>query len=84
MCTYLSWYANWWLSHADIGHMKQYDLLLCEGFMAYVEQQAHLRMYMQDLFKGLWKDVDAWMTGEKMLDNDSRHTSDEDNDGNYS
>ena len=87
VCTYLSWYANWWLSHVDIGHMKQYDPFLCEGFMAYAEWQAHLRMSLWDLFQGLWKDVDAWMTGGRMLDNGGRHTSDtedKDNDGNYS
>ena len=75
--TCLSWYANWWSSYADVGCMRQYDPLLSEGFAAYAEWQAHLRMSLQGHFQGLWKDVAAWVTGQKVFDG---HTSDADDD----
>ena len=68
MCAYLSWYANWWSSRADASRMKQYDPFLSEGLAAYAERQAHLRMSLQGHFGGLWSDVAAWVTGEKVLD----------------
>ena len=78
VCAYLSWYANWWSSHADVGHMKQYDPFLTEGLTAYAERQAHLRTSLQGLFQGLWNDVEGWVTGKKGLD--SGHTSDAEDD----
>ena len=78
VCAYLSWYANWWSSHADVGHMKQYDPFLTEGLAAYAERQAHLRTSLQGLFQGLWNDVEGWVTGKKGLD--SGHTSDAEDD----
>jgi hypothetical protein len=71
----LSWYANWWSSRAGVG--IQYDPFLSEGFTAYAERQAHLRASLQGRFQGLWKDVDAWVTGEKVFDG---HTLDADDD----
>jgi hypothetical protein len=81
VCACLSWYANWWSSHADVGHMKQYDPFLSEGLAAYAERQAQLRTSLQGLFQDHWKDVAAWVTGKKVLD--SGHGSDaEDDDDN--
>ena len=81
VCAYLSWYANWWSSHAALGHMEQYDPFLSEGFTAYAERQAHLRTSLQVLFQGLWKNVEEWVTGRKAFD--GGHTSDtEDDDDN--
>ena len=68
VCAYLSWYANWWSIRADASHMKQYDPFLSEGLAVYAERQAHLRMSLQGHFGGLWSDVAAWVTGEKVLD----------------
>jgi len=83
VCAYLSWYANWWSSHADVGDMKQYDPFLTEGLAAYAERQAHLRTSLQGLFQGLWNDVEGWVTGKKVFD--SGHISDaEDDDDDYS
>lgn len=81
VCAYLSWYANWWSNHADVGCMKHYDLFLSEGFTAYAERQAHIRSSLHDLFQGHWKDVEPWVTGRKVFD--GGHTSDtEDDDDN--
>jgi hypothetical protein len=76
---YLSWYANWWSSHADVGHMKQYDPFLSEGFTAYAERQAHLRMSLQGHFQELWIDVAAWVAGQKELDGYTLDADDDDN-----
>ena len=67
VCAYLSFYANWWSSHAGIGYLNQYDPFLAEGMAAYAERQAHLRTSLQSLFLGLWKDVEAWVEGKKCL-----------------
>ena len=37
VCSYLSWYENWWPSHTDVGGMRQYDPFLSEGIAAYAE-----------------------------------------------
>ena len=44
VCSYLSWYENWWSSRTDVGCMRQYDPFISEGITAYAEQQAHLRV----------------------------------------
>lgn len=59
--------------------MKKYDPFLSEGLAAYAERQAHLRMSLKDLFQDLWKDVDAWVTGRKVVPDDG-HASDAEND----
>jgi hypothetical protein len=81
VCAYLSWYANWWSSHTDIGRMRQYDSFMSEGLAAYAEQQAHLRTSLKDHFQGLWIDVAAWVTGGKALEDGqiSDHDDHEDN-----
>jgi hypothetical protein len=76
---YLSWYANWRSSHADVGRVRQYDSFLSEGLEAYVERQAHLRTSLQDHFQELWSDVASWVTGQKVLDANDRHMSDDNN-----
>jgi hypothetical protein len=73
---YLSRYANWWSSHADVGRMRQYDSYLSEGLVAYAERQAHLRTSLQNHFQGLWSDVASWVTGKKVLDASDGHMSD--------
>ena len=78
VCAYLSWSANWWSNRADVSRMKQYDPFLSEGLVAYAERQAHLRMSLQGLFQGLWSDVAAWVTGEKVLPVGGGHVSDTD------
>ena len=80
VCAYLSWYQNWWSSRADVGHVKQYDPFLSEGFAAYAERQAHLRMTLQGHFLGLWSDVAAWVSGQKLLDGGHTGMSDTDDD----
>ena len=81
VCSYLSWYENWWSSHTDVGGMRQYDPFLSEGIAAYVEQQAHLRASLQGKFQGLWTDVAAWVTGQKVFDGGG-HNAEDDNDDN--
>ena len=80
VCAYLTWYANWWSNHANVGHMKQYDPFLSEGLAAYAERQAHLRMSLQRLFEDLWKDVEAWVTGEKLFDSGQTLDAEDDDD----
>jgi hypothetical protein len=79
---YLSRYANWWSSHADVGRMRQYDSYLSEGLVAYAERQAHLRTSLQNHFQGLWSDVASWVTGKKVLDASDGHMSDADDENN--
>jgi len=73
----LSWYANWWSGRADVGRMRQYDPFLSEGFAAYAERQAHLRTSLQSHFQGLWKDVAAWVTGQKVFDGNMSEADDD-------
>lgn len=80
VCAYLSWYASWWSSHADVGCVRQYDSFLSEGLGAYAERQVHLRMSLQGHFRGLWSDVTAWVAGQKVCALDDGHTSDTDDD----
>jgi hypothetical protein len=70
VCAYFSWYENWWSSRADVGHMRDYgsDPFLLEGLAAYAERQAYLRMSLRCRFQGLWGDVAAWVTGQKVFD----------------
>lgn len=72
---YLSWYADWWSSHAEVGCVRQYDSFLSEGLAAYAERQAHLRTSLQSHFQELWSDVAAWITGQKELQVDGEHMS---------
>jgi hypothetical protein len=82
VCSYLSWYKNWWSSRADVGRMRQYDQFLSEGIAAYAERQAHLRASLQGQFQGLWTDVAAWVTGQKVFDDGGRDAEDDDDDNN--
>jgi hypothetical protein len=80
VCAYLSWYENWWSSHADVGRIRQFDLSLSEGLAAYAERQACMRRSLQGHFQGLWSDVAAWVTGQKVFDHDEGHMPDADDD----
>lgn len=79
---YLSWYKNWWSSHADVGCMREYDPFLLEGITAYAERQAHLRASLQGQFQELWTDVAAWVTGQKVVDGGGRDAEDDNDDNN--
>ena len=75
---YLSWYRIWWSRRTDVGLMRRYDPFLSEGLASYAERQAYLRMSLQGKFQGLWSDVAAWVSGQKVLD--SGHMSDTNDD----
>jgi hypothetical protein len=68
VCAYLSWYANWWTSHVNVGYVRQYDSFLSEGLAAYAERQAHLRTSLQGRFQDLWCNVAAWVAAKKVPD----------------
>ena len=80
VCSYLSWYEIWWSSHADVGRMREYDPFLSEGIAAYAERQAQLRASLQGQFQGLWVDVAAWVTGQKVFDGGGRDVEDDNDD----
>ena len=81
VCSYLSWYENWWSSRTDVGCMRQYDPFISEGITAYAEQQAHLRASLRGQFQALWTDVAAWVTGQKVFDGErDAEEDDDDND----
>jgi hypothetical protein len=64
---YLSWYADWWSSQAQVAFQHQ-DHIVSEGFMAYAEKQAQLRQDLKLRFQHLWKDVPLWIKGGSIPD----------------
>ena len=57
---YMSWFANWWTSHAAVPLMA-HDLYVTEGLTAYAAKQADLRLSLRNHFEMLWKDVESWI-----------------------
>ena len=53
---YMSWFANWWTSHAVVPSAV-HDPYLAEGLTAYALKQADLRLSLRNHFEMLWKDV---------------------------
>ena len=53
---YMSWFANWWTSHAAVPSMA-HDPYLTEGLTAYAAKQADLRLTLRNHFEMLWEDV---------------------------
>ena len=62
---YMSWFANWWTSHAVV-HSMAHDQYLTEGLTAYAAKQANLRLSLHDHFKMLWKDVQSSLEVNKV------------------
>jgi hypothetical protein len=53
---YMSWFADWWTSHAAVPSMA-HDPYLTEGLTAYAVKQSDLKSSLHNHFKMLWKDV---------------------------
>ena len=73
----MSWFANWWTSHASVP-LIAHDPYLSEGLTAYAAKQADLRLSLHNHFQMLWKDVQSWLrenevpgSMESMSDNDN-------------
>ena len=56
----MSWFANWWTSHAAVP-LIAHDPYLSEGLTAYAAKQADLRLSLHNHFQMLWKDVQSWL-----------------------
>ena len=54
---YMSWFANWWTSHAVVPSPIAHNPYLSEGLTAYATKQADLRLSLRNHFETLWKDV---------------------------
>ena len=59
---YMSWFANWWTSHAEVPS-TDHDPYLTEGLTAssYAAKQADLRLSLRNHFEMMWKDVQSWL-----------------------
>ena len=58
----MSWFANWWTSHAEVPS-TDHDPYLTEGLTAssYAAKQADLRLSLRNHFEMMWKDVQSWL-----------------------
>ena len=63
---YMSWFANWWTSHAVVHSMAAHDPYLTEGLTAYAAKQADLRLSLRSHFEMLWKDVQSSLEVDKV------------------
>ena len=62
---YMSWFANWWTSHAAVPSVA-HDPYLTEGLTAYAAKQGDLRLALWNHFEMLWKDVASWLEANKV------------------
>ena len=62
---YMSWFANWWTSHAVVPSMD-HDPYLTEGLTAYAAKQADLRLSLRNHFEMMWKNVQSWLEVNKV------------------
>ena len=62
---YMSWFADWWSSHAAVPSIAD-DPYLSEGLTAYATKQADLRLSLRNHFEILWKDVQSWLDVNKV------------------
>jgi hypothetical protein len=76
---YMSWFANWWTSHATVPSMA-HDPYLMEGLTAYAAKQADLRLSLRNHFEMLWKDVQSWLEVNKVPGMESTSQSEYDDD----
>ena len=61
---FMSWYADWWTSHAAFPSI--HDPELAEGLTAYATKQADLRLSLRSHFGILWKDVQSQIEVNKV------------------
>jgi hypothetical protein len=74
---YMSWFANWWTSHAAVPSIA-HDPYLSEGLMAYAIKQANLRLSLRNHFQTLWKDVPSWLSTNEVSGQEPMSDDDDD------
>ena len=70
---YMSWFANWWTSHAALPSTA-HDPYLSEGLTAYAAKQEDLRLSLRNHFETLWKDVQSWLDAKQVPGMDPEST----------
>ena len=74
---YMSWFANWWTSHAAVPSIA-HDPYLTEGLTAYAAKQADLRLSLRNHFKMLWKDVLSELNKVPVMESTSEYDHNDD------